>query len=79
LLNLPFIFNATRLQMDVCRWKYTLTKKDMILKECLNDIGKAKKIMIEMYYLNRSIFSDKSSVPTCTINKIVLKYIQIHN
>lgn len=30
-----------------------------------------------MSHLNRSIFSNKSSVPTCMINKIVFKYILI--
>jgi len=30
-----------------------------------------------MSHLNRSIFSNKSSVPTCTIHKIALKYTQV--
>jgi len=30
-----------------------------------------------MTHLNRSIFSNKSSEPTCTIHKIALKYTQV--
>ncbi|KAE9541189.1 hypothetical protein AGLY_004434 [Aphis glycines] len=37
---IPLIFNTTGLQMDVCRWKYALMKKNMILKEYFYDIDR---------------------------------------